>query len=146
MVLKKGDNISNLRKEKLRINLKGHYFGFLKLSLIFASTLSIVIIAHFAYYLILIPKAKRVTNLVKAYVCSVELWSSYATLHSLFFNVVFWNNTMPAWGTDALTAYNSMKNHIYENVHKNLTDALEMDLGNYSETYINVMARVSKIT
>ena len=139
---KKVDSNANLRKDKVRVNLQGHYFGFVKLSVIFAATMFLIIIIQYVYYTVLRPKASKVSGLVEIYILVVELWSSYATINTFFFTTVFWNNTTPIWGTDGVGAYKIMRNHIYEKVHKNLSRSVDYDLGNYADYWRKIMVTV----
>ena len=140
--IKKVENASNLRKDKLRIDLKGLYFGAQKLFIIFAMTLSLTIIAQYLYYMVLIPKAERVGNMIRVYTAGAETWCSLANLHHFFFHLVYYNNTVRIWGTDSLEAVKGMRNHFLENVHANLSRSTGYDLGNYTEKFRNILTKV----
>jgi len=136
------DIYSNKRLDKIKIKMKGNYFGFAKLSSIFAVILTFLIIMQYFYYYILAPKGDKITNLMKVYILAVELWSSFATIHSVFFQTILWNNTVPVWDHDSLTAFNFYKDHIQKNILVNFTEALEYNLGNYTELFETKMTKV----
>lgn len=133
---------SNRRKDKVKLFHNKNTFGFTKLVIAFLLTILLIISMQFTYFLILSPKGHKISNLVKVYILAVELWSSYATIHTVAFETILWNNTLPIWNTDSLGAYNILHDHIKTNIIPNFTEALDYDMGNYSEIYINQISKV----
>ena len=97
---------------------------------------------QYFYYYILAPKGDKISNLTKVYILAVELWSSFASIHSIFFQVVLWNNTMPVWKTDSLSAYKMIHEHIDQKILVNLSEALTYNLGNYTALFEQKMTMV----
>lgn len=134
---------SGWRKQKVKLYQKKNNFGFLRLLFVFSLAISLIISMQFVYYVILSPKGNKITNIVKVYILAVELWSAYASIHTFAFETILWNNTLPIWNTDSLSAYKIMKKHIKMNIIPNFTEALEYDMGNYTDIYINQISKVN---
>lgn len=132
------------RREKVKITHSNNSFGFAKLitSLTFATLL--IVFMQAAYYMILSPKALKITNLVKVYIIEVEIWSAFITIHTFAMQVLLWNNTVPTWNTDSLTAYEMQRSHIRGNLIPNFTEALDYNMGNYTEVFRNQISKVTQ--
>lgn len=123
------------RRSKIKTFHNRNTFGFVKLMLSFLSAIALVISMQITYYAILSPKGQQISNLVKVYINDVELWSAFATIHTFAFETILWNNTVPVWNTDSLSAYRQVRDHIRVNIIPNFTEALEYEMGNYSLKY-----------
>lgn len=130
------------RRQKIKTFHNKNTFGFVRLMLSFLAAITLVICMQTLYYIILSPKGQQISNLVKVYINDVELWSSLATIHVFAFETILWNNTVPIWNTDSLSAYQIMREHIRNDIIPNITEALDYDMGNYSLTYINQISKV----
>ena len=96
-----------------------------------------------AYFYQLYPRSKRSSNFVKAYIIGVESWDAYAITFSSFFSTVLFNDTSEYWGISSLEKVESHISHIRKNVLANITEALDYDLGNFSQSYRDIMSKVS---
>lgn len=141
---KKGRNSSMKVKNTRKVSLqrKNFFFGFIKLLVIFLISIGLIIFFQLFYYWVLIPKGERLKNLVKVSILNTEIWSSFVLLHTFAFETILWNNTMPVWNTDSLTAFRMVMQHVKYNVLENITEALDYDLGNYTDIYVNQMSKV----
>ena len=143
---KKGKGVKSAsvsRKEKIKFTAKGNYFGFIRLGVSFAIATTMIIVIQYVFYSLLYPRARKITNLLKVYIVSVEIWNSYATLNTIFINTLLWNSTVQFWGTDGLSTYQVMKSHIETNVLPNITESLDYDLGNYTDEWRKIVNQVS---
>jgi len=92
--------------------------------------------------ILIYPKISRGRNISSTYILNTEVWNSLFTLHCVFFNTIFWNNTVDYWGTDSLSTFTKLSNYIKEEVVANISSTLDFDLGNYTESYRDVMTKV----
>ena len=136
------DSNSNSRKEKIKLNLQDHYFGFIQLFILFAASICLMVVIQYLYYSIRAPQAYKITCILEVYILAIEYWNSHATLHAMFFGIIFWNNTSPVWKTDGMEAYGMMKSHINKNVIANISRSVEYDLGNYTDGWRKIMLTV----
>jgi len=135
-------NSSNHRKFQIKLKNYSQNFGIYWFLVKFFLMLSISLILQFIYFAVLYPKSKRITNLLKAYILGVETWSSFITVGSCMLQAIFWNNTGVVWNTDPLSVFNSHLEYVENSVMNNITEALDYDLGNFTENYRSLFTKV----
>jgi hypothetical protein len=137
--------MSNKRKDKIKVNKSKLYFGFFRLTMVLILCILMVVVTQFFYFLILSPTAAKIDGLMKIFIYSVESWSVLASLHSVFFRTVMWNNSIPTWGNDSLSTFNYFSDRLTNELIPNFTNALEYNMGNYSHIYEQQFTKVSQI-
>lgn len=80
---------------------------------------------------------------MKVFILSVETWSVLASLQSVFFRTVMWNNTVPTWDTTSLEVYEYYSDRLKNVIIPNFTDALDYNMGNYTGIYVDQVSKVS---
>ena len=143
-ILRGERNRTNLQR-KMTLYSKGINFGISSLTMKLTLLLLIVIVVQYGNFLMWNPTLQRMKNYNKVYVLGVDTWTSYFTLHQAFFSAILWNNTLPYWGITSLQVYDEMREYIEEKIVKNYTQALEYDLGSYTEKFREAYSRVRKI-
>jgi len=144
--IKKATNNSHTtaikRKNWIRINFAGYNFGFSWLY--FMLFILVLLLEGFQLIslLIIYPKVSRDRDIAKTYILNTEVWNSFFTLHCVFFNTIFWNNTVEYWGTDSLSTFVKLENYIQNEVVANISSTLEYDIDNYTQDYRDVMTKV----
>jgi len=133
---------SNKRKAQVRLTHHSQNFGLYWFLIRFFLLLIISLILQFVYFAILYPRSRRITNLLKTYILGVETWSSLVTIACSMMQTIIWNNTSPFWGTDPLSVFQTHMDYTEANVMNNITEALNYDLGNSTESYRNLMTVV----
>lgn len=121
----------------LKIKSKDFSFEFSKISTLLFLILLVFILIHSVIYISFRPKKRRITNLSKTYILSVESWNAYYTLHTAVIETLFYNNTFKMWDGKLSTYdfYFKHKEFTKRYILDNFTESLEFDLGNYTEKY-----------
>lgn len=133
------------RAKTLKLGSKKFSFG---LTILFTSTILAIILlslAHAVEYFTFGPKAKRITNLAKVAILSIESWNGYWTLHTAMIETVFYNNTVKMWNNvNSEELYYDYRKKIKNYIIENFTEALDYDLGNFTERFRDDLSTVSK--
>jgi len=128
----------------LKVSIEKINFGIKKVLYIFLGLLLLGCVVQFGYFLMLYPRARRITSLTKTYSLAISTWSSYYFAFTLFTETVFWNNTVPTGtGRTTLEDYRAAVEYIRSNVWENITESLSYDLGAYTENYSTILTTVS---
>lgn len=133
------------RKNFTKIKEKSFSFEMSNLYSQLVLLLFIFLILQGTLYLIFLPKAKRVTNLSKIYILSLEAWNEYYILHTAVIETLLYNNTFSMWDgrKNTYEFYYDFRSFMKSNIIENITESLNYDLGSFTEKYRNVMTNVN---
>lgn len=137
------DSKKNLKKIKL--DKSSSPFGFSSILCQIIALMVFLMLIHGGFFLIFSPKLRRITNLSKIFIMSVESWNAYYTLHVAMIETLFYNNTIKMWDGE-LSSYDFYYQHrefTKEYILDNFTRSFEYDLGNFTEKYRSDMTTVT---
>lgn len=109
----------------------------------FMVILVITTITQFGTYTMLYPQSKRISNLMKVFVVTVDCWSTYDSAWTMVYDTFLLNNSIEIWrGKKTLDGYYYFKERTESSVIPRLTAALEYDLGNMTLGFQEALTKV----
>lgn len=140
----KSQRDSKQKMKNIKLDKSTAAFGFSSIFCQIVALLLFCLSVHGGFYLSFSPKARRITNLSKVFILSVESWNAYYTLHAAMLETLFYNNTFRMWD-GKLTTYDFYYEHrekTKEYILENITRSLDYDLGNFTDKYRSDMTKV----
>jgi len=119
----------------IKLNHGRFTFGF---SQILSNTIVCIFLLIFLEYIIYIvysAGSRRISDLTKLYVATIQTWTGLYSLHNAAFQTLIWNNTSPIWDQPSLETYTILKDKISNELIPVYTEALSFDLGDFTSTY-----------
>lgn len=128
----------------LKLENKDYSFGLSSIIFLLLCLIVLFLIIHGSIFLIFSPRARRITNLSKVYILSIESWNAYFVLHTAVVQTLFYNNTFKMWDGKLSTYdfYYDFRDFTKEYILNNLTTSIDYDLGNYTEKYVSDLTKV----
>lgn len=122
----------------------GFTFGFSSLILKLLVVSAMFVLLQLSIYLMLAPKAKRITNLSTVYVLSIESWNAFWVLQVAAVETILYNNTVTMFGgVKSLDLYYEFRSFCQSYILDNYTRGLDYDLGSFTDQYRNTLTKVS---
>jgi len=137
------NSTSTSRRGYLKTNSISLDFGMKRFMLTFIVLVMITNVIQVVLIVAFYPLAKRVTNMVRIYNLGIETYNSLMVISGAFFQTILWNNTSPMWGTQSLALFESHTEFARQNILIPITDSMDYDLGNFTDTYRTGMFHVS---
>lgn len=94
------------------------------------------------FYLSVRSNSANLSNYVDTYVVGVELWNAIYVAHCSALNTIIWNNTHQYWGQESLITFSERLDYLENFINGRLVSTLDYDLGNYTETWHNILTKV----
>ena len=131
------------RRQRLKVTYNGLNFGLVNLGLKLGTILVFLIGIQLVYYTVWRPGVRRSINFMEIFLLGIETWNSYFNMHSSWLSTIVYNNTLPYWnGKTSMQVYEHFKTHIRDNLLANYSRAVEYDLGNYTEKFVEAYTQV----
>jgi len=129
--------------EPLKISSKIPIFGVTRMLYWFAGLMIAFCIIQILHFISIYPNSKRVTDLTKAYSLSVDTWSGYYRVLTLFTEVIAWNNTIYGGHDEPiLETFESAVSYIENQILQNISDSTSYDLGTFTQEYNDLIFKV----
>lgn len=131
------------RSMRPKINTSGFYFDMQAIIICWIFFVVVFIVLQIAFYLSIRSNAVHLSNYVDTYIVGVELWNAVYVAHTCAFNTIIWNNTNSYWGQNSLKTFRERMIHLENVVNKRMVATLQYDLGNYTDTWQQILTKVS---
>lgn len=100
-------------------------------------------LTQFSTYTMLYPQSKRISNLMKVFVATVDCWSTYDSAWTMVYDTFLLNNSIEIWeGKRTLDGYYYFKERIESSVIPRHSAALDYDLGNMTLSFQEALTKV----